>query len=354
MAGRDAFVSSLYVNVLFGLFFLLCFCLLRTRLPSIYSPRERVMRGSQRPPALPPGLFDWIRPLMRLEERTLTASAGLDATMYLRFLHLSFQLFAVASVFGCGIVLPVNLYYDNLYYAELDDGTVTMADTDVVTAPQPGALSNISRPLLDRLSMTHMRDASPMLWLHFTFVYFLTAYALSLIHENFRGFADLRHDSMLRDRQIHHRWILVDNIPLDLREEDKLFDYFKAIYPHTLASVILVRNTAALDKMIEERDAALHALEHALAQQYRRQMDQICAEEDDADDEGPKQIAEWGGWTRRAGLYRGAGLWRWWRRQQKQSRTVRRSDVEMLQVNTCPACCAWPFDQQRRHVCGEG
>ena len=240
--------------------------------------------------------------------------------------------FAMASVFGCGIVLPVNLYYDNLFYAELDDETVTMADTDVscrsspllsdnvscsiisangtvVTASRPGAFSNISRPLLDRLSMTHMRDASPMLWLHFAFVYFLTALALSLIHDNFRGFADLRHDSMLRDRHIHHRWILVDNIPPHLREEEQLFDYFKAIYPHTLASVILVRNTAALDKMIEGRDAALHALEHALAQQCCRQMDQTSPEEEDAEDDRPGRRAVRGRWTRKAGFYRGAVPW---------------------------------------------
>ena len=238
----------------------------------------------------------------------------------------------MASVFGCGIVLPVNLYYDNLFYAELDDETVTMADTDVscrsspllsdnvscsiisangtvVTASRPGAFSNISRPLLDRLSMTHMRDASPMLWLHFAFVYFLTALALSLIHDNFRGFADLRHDSMLRDRHIHHRWILVDNIPPHLREEEQLFDYFKAIYPHTLASVILVRNTAALDKMIEGRDAALHALEHALAQQCCRQMDQTSPEEEDAEDDRPGRRAVRGRWTRKAGFYRGAVPW---------------------------------------------
>jgi len=29
------------------------------------------------------------------------------------------------------------------------------------------ALGNLTRPLLDRLSMTHVRDASPILWLHF-------------------------------------------------------------------------------------------------------------------------------------------------------------------------------------------
>ena len=29
------------------------------------------------------------------------------------------------------------------------------------------ALGNFTRPLLDRLSMTHVRDASPILWLHF-------------------------------------------------------------------------------------------------------------------------------------------------------------------------------------------
>ena len=145
MAGRDAFVTSLYINVLFGLFFFLAFCLLRTRLEVIYSPRVRLLKGSPHcPSALPRGLFAWIKPLIQLEETKLTASAGLDATMYLRFLYLSFQLFSAASIFGCCAVLPVNIYYDNLYYAESDDGTIYMANRAAVSCESSILSENIS------------------------------------------------------------------------------------------------------------------------------------------------------------------------------------------------------------------
>ena len=110
-------------QVLFGGLFFLLFCVLRTRLRAIYSPRVRLLRGTAHaPPLLPPGFFAWIKPLILLDEASITTTAGLDATMYLRFLYLSFQLFAAASVLGCGVILPVNVYYDNLYYAELEDG----------------------------------------------------------------------------------------------------------------------------------------------------------------------------------------------------------------------------------------
>ena len=145
MADRDAFLTSVWVNLLFGLFFFLAFCALRPRLPISYAPRVRLERGSPHvPPTLPSGFFAWIKPLIQIDEMHLTASAGLDATMYLRFLYLSWQLLAAASVVGCGVVLPVNVYYDNLYYAEHADGSITMADPTVSCSPASLQSDNIS------------------------------------------------------------------------------------------------------------------------------------------------------------------------------------------------------------------
>jgi hypothetical protein len=237
-AASDAFEASLLINVQFGLFFFFAFCVLRTRLRSVYSPRARLLKGtSNAPPALPRGFLAWIKPLILLDEENLTASAGLDATMYLRFLFLSFQLFTIASFVGCGFVLPINVYYDNVYYAELEDGTIYMApdaantnnsldganttNTTTQSNEKPWHPANFSRPFLDRLSLTHVRDGSPILWVHFVFVHFMTACALYLIHQNFRGFAALRHKAIL-DGRVHHKWVLVDNIPLHLRQESTL------------------------------------------------------------------------------------------------------------------------------------
>ena len=92
--------ASLGTNVPMCLVLFCAFALLRPRVPAIYAPRVRLQTLQQRPPELGDGFWDWLGPLLALDERAVLASAGLDVVMYLRFVRLSSQLFAVATVLG--------------------------------------------------------------------------------------------------------------------------------------------------------------------------------------------------------------------------------------------------------------
>ena len=205
MASADAFLASLGINAFLALAFLLLFSLLRLRSPSIYSPRAA--SAAQRPADLPPGLFGWLRPLLALDERAVFESAGLDVTMYLRFVRLSLHLFAVSSLVGCAGLMPLVLWYP--YDSELL------------------ALHNMTgnTTWLESLAITHVPDASPVLWGHFVFVYLFTMLTLALLHINYRDYTAFRHESMVKGGA-HLSWVLVKEIPDTYADEEELHRLF--------------------------------------------------------------------------------------------------------------------------------
>jgi hypothetical protein len=55
------------------------------------------------------GIFAWLTPVWKTKESDLVDRIGLDATVFLRFTRMCRNIFLVLSVFGCSIMIPVNI-----------------------------------------------------------------------------------------------------------------------------------------------------------------------------------------------------------------------------------------------------
>ena len=257
----NAFEASLGTNATLAVVLLCAFALLRPRVPAVYAPRARLKHVEQHPPDLGDGLLEWLRPLFEMDERCVLASAGLDVVMYLRFVRLSSQLFAAVTVLAWVGLVP--LMHWGPEPAQQTEMGVGRNDTRNAT----------SVPWLHGLAITHVPDASPVLWGHLVYVYLFTALALLLLHVNYRGYAALRYEAMAKvsAASAHRCWVLVTDIPEELADEERLHAYFTNLYPASFVCVNQARDTSKLDRVLAERDRVLQRLECLLHAERRAQ-----------------------------------------------------------------------------------
>lgn len=55
------------------------------------------------------GVFAWIGPLWKTNEQDLVRLVGLDAAILLRFVAMCRNIFAIISVIGCAVLVPINM-----------------------------------------------------------------------------------------------------------------------------------------------------------------------------------------------------------------------------------------------------
>ena len=252
-------------------------------LPVVYSPRS--LTSQPPPPPLPCGLFEWLAPLLAIDETSVLETAGLDVTIYLRFLRVAFQIFVSASLFGCAVLIPIIRIAPDLSFP------------DTQTNMTAGNSSNAQAvPWLDNLSITHVRCGSPLFYGHLALAYLITLLAFYLLHINYREYGRLRqcfilgshcpiehpHDHNEEWRkavQPHHSWVMVNDIPEQYRSEAALGTFFAHMYPQTFACCIFARDTREIAKKVAKRQQVLERLERCCARARARARDAASAAE---------------------------------------------------------------------------
>lgn len=89
----------------------LIFLFLRPFNTIVYAPRLRHTDEKHRPPPLDKTLFAWYKPVFKTNEDYYVDRIGMDATVFLRFARMCRNMFITLAVFGCAIVIPVNILY---------------------------------------------------------------------------------------------------------------------------------------------------------------------------------------------------------------------------------------------------
>jgi calcium permeable stress-gated cation channel len=91
----------------------------------VYAPRLKHADQKHAPPAIGKGIFAWITPVVKTKEDTLAEMIGLDATVFLRFTKMCRNIFAVLTVLGCAIVIPMNVVGGHKFVTQINNNNIS-------------------------------------------------------------------------------------------------------------------------------------------------------------------------------------------------------------------------------------
>ncbi|KAK0211136.1 hypothetical protein DFS33DRAFT_1251690 [Desarmillaria ectypa] len=268
------FTTQLLLSGSIGFWAFLIFSYCRTRWPLYFAPRTKLKGFSPHEAHTHPAFFGWILPTIRTSEFTVLQIVGLDAAVLLNFYKMSFYLFSICSLFAIGILMPINWKHNkDLGDAEdwPDEGEDWSDDSynnDWPSLLRPSFVTTFNatlptQPGSDWLDL--LTDASTYLSIHLIFTYLFTLLALHLTYKNYRRFIRSRQlFSLELVHSIPARTVMITNLPSHLQGERALAEYFENM-SLAVESVTVCREVGALKKLLDQRTAALLALERAWA-----------------------------------------------------------------------------------------
>ncbi|KAL5390148.1 hypothetical protein PMIN04_009258 [Paraphaeosphaeria minitans] len=125
--------NSIYAAIIYAFAIsgalLLLFCILRPRNSRVYAPRAKHADEKHAPRPLDRKPLGWIAAIRDVKEQELVEKIGLDAVVFLRFLRMLRNIFLVLSVFGCGILIPINVVGGSAFYEQWDNVATLMKFT---------------------------------------------------------------------------------------------------------------------------------------------------------------------------------------------------------------------------------
>jgi hypothetical protein len=114
--------NSIYAAVIYsfavtGLLFI-TFCFLRPHNSRVYAPRAKYADEKHRPIPLGNKPFSWLAAVTNVKEPELVDKIGLDAVLFLRFMRMIRNIFLVVTIFGLGILIPIDVIGGSPFYKQ--------------------------------------------------------------------------------------------------------------------------------------------------------------------------------------------------------------------------------------------
>lgn len=101
------------------------------------------------------------------------------------------------------------------------------------------------------------------------FMYLFSGFTFFVMKQEYSHWMELRMDFLGRgDKNIdpqHHFSLMIENIPLELRSDSALFDYFDKLYPDKIHSASVIMNLPKLEALAARRLRITKRLEKAVA-----------------------------------------------------------------------------------------
>jgi len=239
--------TSIYASLIYSLGFssglCLLFCILRPRNSNVYAPRAKHADKKHAPPPVGKGLLSWIKPIKDAREARLVQEIGVDATVFLRFLSMSRNIFLCLTAIGCGMLIPLTAKGG----AAIDDQYHTSW----------------------LLRMTPEFSFGNVFWGYVIFAYIMTIIVCVFLYINYRAVTRLRRayfESSDYQNSLHSRTLMLRYLPQSSRTDEGLVQITEKV-KHTddPPRTAVARNTKDLPEIIEEYEETVHELEEYLA-----------------------------------------------------------------------------------------
>lgn len=263
----DAVMTSIYFNAFVFIFAMALYEVLRRLFPSVYASKRvnsdstvnntatasfsgiNAYKGLQ-PENLAPMPedsyvpFDWVLPVFGVSWSRVRKTAGLDAYFFLRFIRMNVRITTVSTFWAVVILAPV-------------------------FATGPNQSSGWYH-----LSMSNINSGTWRMWVPVIFMYFFSAFIFFVMKQEYAHYMELRMDFLGRDRggrnvdPQHHYSLLVEDVPMELRSDRALFDYFDKLFPGKVHSASVVMKLPELETLSLRRLRVTRRLEKSIAYFY--------------------------------------------------------------------------------------
>jgi hypothetical protein len=216
---------------------------LNVPLPKIvYEPKVKYHVGDKKPPKISDSLFGWLPPLIHTKEPELLKRIGPDAVTYLRFLRMVRWMFTAISLLCCGVLIPVNLYYN-----------IKVSGT----------------PSQNVLLLLTIRDVRGVwLWAHVAMTYIITFVVFGFIYVHWAAMVRMRgiwfRSSEYMD-SFYARTLMIQGVPKKYQSDEGIRAIFQSMQiPYPTTSVHVGRRVGNLPDLIEKHNDTVRELEHVL------------------------------------------------------------------------------------------
>ncbi|KAK3389510.1 hypothetical protein B0H63DRAFT_100603 [Podospora didyma] len=217
------------------------FSFLRPYNSVVYAPKLKHADEKHAPPPLGRGVFAWIAPLWSTSEQDLVNLIGMDATIFMRFTRMCRNLFAILTVIGCSILIPVNWTRTNNAFPD-------------ATWLQKVTPSNV------------WADAQ---WATVVVAWVFTIIVCGFLWWNYRKVLQLRRqyfESEEYQHSLHARTLMLYDLPKNFATDEGIARIIDGVVPSSSFSrTAIARDVKVLPELIEEHSKTVRKLEKVLA-----------------------------------------------------------------------------------------
>ncbi|KAF1966972.1 DUF221-domain-containing protein [Bimuria novae-zelandiae CBS 107.79] len=241
--------NSIYAAIIYafavsgGLFAVFLF--LRPRNSRVYAPRAKHADEKHAPRPLGRKLFGFVPAIRDVKEQELVDTIGLDAVVFLRFLRMLRNIFLVLSIFGCAILIPVNVVGGSAFYEQWNNIATLM-------------------------KFTPQYIFGPKFWAFVLCSYLFQGTVCFFLWWNYRAVYRLKRayfNSEDYTTSLHSRTLLLTHIPRPSRTDAGIALLVEeAKSTHIVPRTAIGRDVKDLPKLIEAHDQSVRELEGYLAQ----------------------------------------------------------------------------------------
>jgi calcium permeable stress-gated cation channel len=208
----------------------------------VYEPKVKYHVGDKKPPRISDSLFGWLPPLIHTKEPELLDKIGPDAVTFLRFLRMLRWMFTAISILCCGILIPINIYYN----------------TKVNKNP--------SQNILLLLTVRDVRGV--WLWAHVVMTYVITFVVFAFIYVHWNAMVRMRgiwFRSAEYMNSFYARTLMIQGVPKKFQSDEGIRAIFQSMQmPYPTTSVHVGRRVGNLPDLIEKHNNSVRELEYVL------------------------------------------------------------------------------------------